>query len=168
MTDLSGQTVLITAAAQGIGRANAKAFARAGARVIATDINKDLLATLEGCKTARLDVLDDEAFASRQRAGSPTSCRPMARRCGSSAGGAGIKPAAGSLNNRAENSLLPVRQRERRTLGFKAPASAQHFLSTHSAIHNTFNIQRHLISRRVLRRLRDDASATWQIAVRAA
>jgi transposase-like protein len=53
-------------------------------------------------------------------------------------------------------------------LGFKTPASAQRFLSTHSAIYNTFNIQRHLISRRVLRRLRDDASATWQIAVRAA
>jgi 2-keto-3-deoxy-L-fuconate dehydrogenase len=57
-TDLSGQRVLITAAAQGIGRASALAFARAGAEVIATDINEAGLASLDGCRTARLDVLD--------------------------------------------------------------------------------------------------------------
>ena len=74
----------------------------------------------------------------------------------------------GRINNRAESSHLPVRQRERRTLGFKTPASAQRFLSTHSSIYNTFNIQRHLISRRVLRFLRGEASATWRNATRAA
>ena len=57
-SDLSGRTVLVTAAAQGIGRASAEAFARAGARVIATDINEDGLKDLTGCETARLDVLD--------------------------------------------------------------------------------------------------------------
>jgi putative transposase len=35
----------------------------------------------------------------------------------------------GRKNNRAENSHLPIRQRERRMLGFKSPASAQKFLS---------------------------------------
>ncbi|WP_265500639.1 SDR family oxidoreductase [Paracoccus beibuensis] len=58
---LTGQRVLITAAAQGIGRASALAFARAEADVIATDINEVGLAGLEGCRTARLDVLDSAA-----------------------------------------------------------------------------------------------------------
>ncbi|WP_338722098.1 SDR family oxidoreductase [Devosia sp. XK-2] len=64
MTDLSGKIVLITAAAQGIGRASAEAFARAGARVIATDINEALLSELDGTPnvtTRRLDVLSDPA-----------------------------------------------------------------------------------------------------------
>ena len=40
----------------------------------------------------------------------------------------------GRRNNRAENSHLPVRQRERRMQRFKTPGSAQRFLSTHAAI----------------------------------
>ncbi|MEC5414412.1 hypothetical protein VSX63_23015, partial [Aurantimonas sp. C2-4-R8] len=39
---------------------------------------------------------------------------------------------------RAENSHLPVRQRERRMQRFKSPRSAQQFLSTHAAIYNTW------------------------------
>ena len=61
---LSGKTAFITAAAQGIGRATAEAFVREGARVIATDINEDLLAELgraTGCETRRLDVTDASA-----------------------------------------------------------------------------------------------------------
>ena len=46
MTDLAGKTVLITAAAQGIGRASALAFAPAGARVFATDVNAAALGDL--------------------------------------------------------------------------------------------------------------------------
>ncbi|MGB3540932.1 MAG: SDR family NAD(P)-dependent oxidoreductase, partial [Mesorhizobium sp.] len=42
--DLTGKVVLVTAAGQGIGRASALAFAAAGARVHATDINEALLA----------------------------------------------------------------------------------------------------------------------------
>jgi len=61
---LQGKTALVTAAAQGIGRATALAFAQAGAKVYATDINEKLLAELEGqhgIVTRRLDVLDDAA-----------------------------------------------------------------------------------------------------------
>jgi 2-keto-3-deoxy-L-fuconate dehydrogenase len=65
MTDrLAGKTAFITAAGQGIGRATAEAFVREGARVIATDIDEDLLADLRsatGCTTRRLDVTDASA-----------------------------------------------------------------------------------------------------------
>jgi 2-keto-3-deoxy-L-fuconate dehydrogenase len=62
MTDLTGKIVLITAAAQGIGRASALAFARAGATVHATDINEKALVDLAGennIKTRKLNALDD-------------------------------------------------------------------------------------------------------------
>ena len=58
---LQNKTALITAAAQGIGRASAEALARAGARVIATDINEGKLTQLQGIagiETRKLDVLD--------------------------------------------------------------------------------------------------------------
>jgi len=68
----------------------------------------------------------------------------------------------GRKNNRAENSHLPVRQRERRMQRFKSSGSAQRFLSTHAAIYNTFNLQRHLISRKTLRQFRNEAMSVWQ------
>jgi 2-dehydro-3-deoxy-L-fuconate 4-dehydrogenase len=58
---MQNKTALITAAAQGIGRASAEALARAGARVIATDVNEAKLAQLQGIRgieTRKLDVLD--------------------------------------------------------------------------------------------------------------
>jgi putative transposase len=74
----------------------------------------------------------------------------------------------GRKNNRAENSHLPVRQRERRMQRFKSPGSAQRFLSTPAAIYNTFNVQRHLISRKTLRQFRAEATEQWRQAAAAA
>ena len=74
----------------------------------------------------------------------------------------------GRSNNRAENSHLPVRQRERRMQGFKSSGSAQRFLSTHAAIYNTFNVQRHLITRKTMRQFRGDAMNTWRTVTAAA
>jgi transposase-like protein len=71
-------------------------------------------------------------------------------------------------NNRAENSHQVVRRRERKMQGFKYAGSAQRFLSTHSAVHKTFNLQRHLISRRTLRLLRSEAASQRQVASAAA
>jgi transposase-like protein len=53
-------------------------------------------------------------------------------------------------NNRAEVSYQPLRRRERQMQRFKSPGSAQRFVSMHAATCNTFNLQRHLISRRTL------------------
>jgi 2-keto-3-deoxy-L-fuconate dehydrogenase len=61
VADLNGKITLITAAAQGIGKASVLAFARAGAKVIATDINADKLKELDGLPnvtTRVLNVLD--------------------------------------------------------------------------------------------------------------
>src|SRR6516164_8125355 len=71
-------------------------------------------------------------------------------------------------NNRAENSHQPVRRRERKVQRFKSPRSAQRFLSIHAAVHNTFNLQRHLVSRSTLRKFRTEAAAQWKSAVTAA
>jgi putative transposase len=57
------------------------------------------------------------------------------------------KPTSLPANNRAENSHLPVRRCECKQLRFKSQGSAQLFLSIHAAVDNTFNVQRHLISR---------------------
>ena len=68
-------------------------------------------------------------------------------------------------NNRAENS-----HRADATTGtgkmqrFKSPGSAQRFLSVHAAVHNTFNVQRHLISRKTLKSFRAAAMNWWRSA----
>ena len=71
-------------------------------------------------------------------------------------------------NNRAENSHQPTRRRERKMQGFKSRGSAQRFLSTHAAVYNTFNVQRHLTSAQTHRGFRAAAMDTWRTAVAAA
>lgn len=65
---LDGKRIFVTAAAQGMGRASALAFAREGAQVLATDVNEELLATLKedaptAIDIAPLDVTDKAAIA---------------------------------------------------------------------------------------------------------
>jgi 2-keto-3-deoxy-L-fuconate dehydrogenase len=67
---LQGKTAFVTAAGQGIGRATAEAFAREGARVIATDLNVDLMSGLKGqpgVTIEKLDALDAGAIADAAR-----------------------------------------------------------------------------------------------------
>ena len=71
-------------------------------------------------------------------------------------------------NDRAENSHQAVRRRERKMQRFKSARSAQRFLSMHAAVHNTFNLQRHLVSRSTLRIFRAEAANQWRDAVTAA
>lgn len=59
---LDGKTALVTAAAQGIGRATAEAFSREGARVFAADINFAGVQELTGCEPVHLDVRDAQAI----------------------------------------------------------------------------------------------------------
>jgi transposase-like protein len=57
-----------------------------------------------------------------------------------------------------------IRRCERKMLGFKSHGSAQSLLSMHAAVHNTFSLQRHLLSCRTLRLFRTDAAEQWRHA----
>jgi transposase-like protein len=78
------------------------------------------------------------------------------------------RPGGMRENNRAENSHLPIRRRERKQQKFKSQGSAQRFLATHAAVYNTFNLHPHLISRPGLRSLRAYAHQAWAEATGAA
>jgi transposase-like protein len=71
-------------------------------------------------------------------------------------------------NNRAENSHLAIRRRERKQQKFKSQGSAQRFLATYGPIYNTFNLQPHLIRRPTLHTLRAEAHRAWAVATAAA
>jgi 2-keto-3-deoxy-L-fuconate dehydrogenase len=62
MGRLAGKRAVVSAAAQGIGRASAELFAKEGAQVYALDINAAALADLQGCETRTLDLLDGDAI----------------------------------------------------------------------------------------------------------
>ena len=66
------------------------------------------------------------------------------------------------LNNRAENSHLPFRRRERAMLRFRRMSNLQKFASTHASFHNHFNLDRHLNSRSRFKLNRDAALQEWR------
>lgn len=66
------------------------------------------------------------------------------------------------LNNRAENSHLPFRRRERAMSRFRRMRSLQKFASIHSSVYNHFNLERHFYSRSNFKRNRDAALREWR------
>ena len=66
------------------------------------------------------------------------------------------------INNRAENSHLPLRRRERAMQRFRQMRSLQKFAAIHSSIHNHFNQERHLYSRQNFKQNRAPALAEWR------
>ncbi len=65
------------------------------------------------------------------------------------------------LNNRAENSHQPTRQRERQMKRFKSAGQAQRFLSAHDGINNLFHLRRHQVSATQYRAARTQAFQVW-------
>jgi putative transposase len=66
------------------------------------------------------------------------------------------------LNNRAENSHQPTRQRERRMQGFKSAGHAQRFLSAYGPIAQHFRSRRHRLSASAYRQEMQRRFDTWQ------
>ena len=66
------------------------------------------------------------------------------------------------LNNRVENSHLPLRRRERAMLRFRRLGSLQKFAAVHSSVHHLFNLDRHLNRRSIFKDDRSAALAEWR------
>ena len=66
------------------------------------------------------------------------------------------------LNNRAENSHQPTRERERRMRRFKSPGHAQRFLAAYGPIASHFRPRRHRLTAVTYRATRDQRFATWR------
>ena len=66
------------------------------------------------------------------------------------------------LNNRAENSHLPFRRRERAMQRFRRMRSLQMFVSVHASVTNHFNLERSLTSRSNFKLNRAAARAEWR------
>ena len=80
-------------------------------------------------------------------------------------GAADLQETGRRLNNRAENSHLPFRRRERAMLRFRRMKTLQKFTSVHASVHNHFSQERHLISRDLYRQRRSAALAEWRIVM---
>ncbi len=77
--------------------------------------------------------------------------------------GAGARQETGRwANNRAENSHLPFRRRERAMLRFRRMRSLQKFAAVHASVSNHFNHERSLSSRDIFKLNRTAALAEWR------
>ena len=79
-----------------------------------------------------------------------------------------LQDVGGRKNNRAQCSHVPIRRRERKAQKFRSVRNAQKLLSSHSQIYNLFNHRRHLISRKTLRKFRQQSQNEWNIVTAAA
>ncbi len=86
------------------------------------------------------------------------SCRAAMKEIGN----AGSQETGRWLNNRAENSHLPFRRRERAMARFRQMRSLQKFAAIHSSVHNLFNQERHLNRRESFKENRSAALAEWR------
>ena len=77
-------------------------------------------------------------------------------------GNAGRQQTGRWLNNRAENSHLPFRRRERAMLRFRQMRRQQKFAAVHSSAYNQFNQERHLYSRDNFKLNRTAALTEWR------
>jgi len=68
-------------------------------------------------------------------------------------------------NNRVEQSHETTRLRERGMRRFKSVKQVQRFVTAHAAVHNLFNLERHLVSAEHYRNLRRTAFREWSRAV---
>jgi putative transposase len=76
-----------------------------------------------------------------------------------------LQETGGCLNNRAENSHLPFRRRERAMQLFRKEETLQKFTSIHSQLYNHFNGQRHLNNRETFKQFRSEANSEWRLLV---
>ena len=77
-------------------------------------------------------------------------------------GNAGRQETGRWLNNRAENSHLPFRRRERAMGKFRSFETLQKFVSAHSSVHNHFSFERHLNRRETFKINRAAALSEWR------
>ncbi len=80
-------------------------------------------------------------------------------------GATDLQETARRLNNRAENSHLPLRRRERAMLRFRRMKTPQKFTSVRASVHNHFSQERQFISRDLYRLRRSAALAEWRIVM---
>ena len=77
-------------------------------------------------------------------------------------GAADLQETGRWLNNRAENSHLPFRRRERAMQRFRSTRSLQKFVAVHASVHNRFNSERSLSSRANFKKNRAAALTEWR------
>ena len=77
-------------------------------------------------------------------------------------GAANLQKSGRWLNNRAENSHLPFRRRERAMLRFRRTRSLQKFVAVHASVFNHFNAERSFYSRANFKKIRAAALAEWR------
>ncbi len=70
-----------------------------------------------------------------------------------------LQETGGRLNNRAENSHLPFRRRERAMQLFRKEETLQKYVSVHGQVYNHFNGERHLVDRHNFKEFRSEANS---------